>query len=744
MKASRKVSIAALAIALSSLTSGLSRESVATYSKRSPLPVELYIPTPGKRVACFLTINSSDEKLVFTKYLNPAEWDLVEVTAPAGDGNKAGWFGHACAKNIQCDINVISGHFAGKFFGESGYDLALSELENRSCAQDCRGILENPREVYLLGCNTLASKDLDHRTPEEYYQVLREDNYSHETATRVVEDRYGAFGQDNKGKMQRSFLNVPYIYGFHSTSPKGIYLGPMIEKYLKSLGNFTKHFDSIRNRGLTAKDTPNTALVGAMKGQKFSQCSGLNPNDPQYDFHLKICALFDNTSSLEARLNHAEVMMNSDHLLSLLPSIKNFLSSNILEIKKKHATTFAKLQANENARTILMDTANSVKSSMIKIEWIRFAHLIGWVDRKTLDDNIHQLVNSAFGEDYFVSDIGRTICSLRLSGLDQMDFSRIISILRPHHLDSDGAVETMSCIGLARYPAFRDFVNETMKSKTSFTSNDTSRLATIFFKSPPLLNPSTSDRELLARLQDLCVNYPIPFISPSCGRSLSNLGAGDPSTAPLLIEFLRNANPSLQMTYADVFRSVEAAKGQIETAMLDVYLEPNHPYWYGIETYFMSRPILSPSNQKRMLTFLITPTDSRRPESMLYALKEMKLSASEFTKAYTAIRNRKNGMMTGAVLLGWLNIAVRSGISPSGIEKIFLDHRSTTLQNGSELKAFYDTLALPGIRSITRTSKTAQDTICRMMKSMTPTPVYDEFGELMQAGTPIRSCAELF
>jgi len=262
-----------MAVALTSLTAGLSYEASAPFSEQVPLPAALYMPTPGKRVACFITINSSDEKRVFTKYLNPAEWDLVEVTAPASDGSKDGWFGHACSKNIQCDINVISGHFAGKFFGESGYSLALSELENHSCAQDCRGILENPREVYLLGCNTLASKELDHRTPEEYYRVLREDGYSHETATRVVEDRYGAFGQDNKGKMERSFLNVPYIYGFHSTSPKGIYLGPMIEKYLRALGNFTKHFDAIRDRGLTAKNTPNAVLVGALKGQKFSQCS---------------------------------------------------------------------------------------------------------------------------------------------------------------------------------------------------------------------------------------------------------------------------------------------------------------------------------------------------------------------------------------------------------------------------------------------------------------------------------------
>ena len=50
-------------------------------------------------------------------------------------------------------------------------------MEEASCQARCAGLFRQPREVFLLACNTLATKDEDSRTPEEYLQVLLEHGF---------------------------------------------------------------------------------------------------------------------------------------------------------------------------------------------------------------------------------------------------------------------------------------------------------------------------------------------------------------------------------------------------------------------------------------------------------------------------------------------------------------------------------------------------------------------------------------
>lgn len=744
MKVFRKEVIAVLGVALTSLSIGLSEDSTTpTYPQREPLPVSLYRPTPGKRVACFVTINSTEEKVVFSKYLNPTDWDLVELTAIDNNGGKEGWFGEACRKNIKCDINVISGHFAGKFFGSSGFELPLAELENRSCAQDCRGVLENPREVYLLGCNALATKEADSRTPQQYYDALRADDYSHELASRVVEDRYGAFGQENRGKVQRAFIKVPYIYGFYSKSPLGKYLGPMLENYMKSLGDYTKHFDEIRDRKITVKSNPNAQLLSALKGQAIAQCSGLDPADPEYKYHLMICQLFDQTTSMGTRLGHANEMLNNERILSLLPSIKNFLRSNILTIKESHATAFAQLQNNQKARNLLLSSIEGVHSPLIRIEWMRFARLMGWITHQSFLANVYDLVASGITEDRISTVVTSTVCGLQFDGLTRMDFSKMIPMITAAHINSSAGANLFSCIELSRYPAFRALVNESLKSKSNYSYSDTDRIATIFYRSSPILNPTETDHELLGRLETLCENYPIPRSGMICGRALANLGAQDSSTAPILAKTLREAGESHQAALAGAYRAVEYGKDLIENTMVDVYLKKNHSSWYAIEDYFLARPIQSASNQKRVLSMLTSPTDSRRPESVVYGLKDMKLSADEFTNAYAAVHMRKNRIMNGYVIAGWMNLGVRAGVPAASLEKILADERGSSISTEDELKAFYTMLKLPAVRSLAQTSKSAKENICRILRTSRLDPVYDEFGDLVKAAVPVKPCEEV-
>lgn len=730
-------------IAATALVAGHA-ERLDRFEVREPIPAAVFLPREGKRIACFITINSSDEKSVFTRYLNPADWDLVELTAPAANGTKAGWFDVACKKNIACDINVISGHFAGRFFGSSGYTLGLNELENHSCAQDCKGILEHPKEVYLFGCNTLATKERDHRTPQVYYRHLVDDEgYSPEVARRVTDDRYSSFGQDNRAKVQRSFSGVPYLYGFYSVSPLGKDLGPILENFMRKIGDYTAHFDSLVAKATAAKTAPNVILQSAMKGLSFSQCSGLDPNDPEYTFHLQICALFDKAIPLKDRLFSVEVMLNSEKVLALLPSIQNFMRTNIREIKLTEAAIFSRLQANQNAKRILLDTVKAVDMPITKIEWMRFAHLMGWIPREDLITVVNQLVHSAFESGFFQPDMGDVICSLNVAGVNQLDFSNLVGKIQGFHFSTESAANAMRCTGLARYPAFRKKMSEVYLSRAHLTKSDTMNLATILSETPPVTDPTEADRALLGRLRAQCDRQPLDPGSPMCGRALAKLGATDETTAAHLAALFRAGNPSMQMTYADSFHSMQVGLDLLETAVVDVYLDPRHPYWYGIERYFMIQPIRGDANQKRILGYLRDRKDGRRPDEMIYALREMRMTPAEVENNFNVLRGKPAILITSKVMMGFLELANTAGADPALFERLFREHRTVSVTNDEDLKAFYATLKLPLVRQSVRTSKVAQEAVCQIMKSAADNLGFDDYGDVVARQVPVRSCAEL-
>jgi hypothetical protein len=194
---------------------------------------------PNKFTICAITINSDEEKKIFQAQVakNASKFNpIVELTDMGDDNN---WFKKACESKIKCDQLVISGHFGGVFFSdnpEQNKKLSLTELESAGCSKSCEGILNDPYEVFLLGCNTLAGKELDHRTPAQYLQVLLNDGFSVSQAELVVQARYGAVGDANKGSMQRAFAGAKKnIYGFDSIGPSGKTIKPFLTNYFSKI-----------------------------------------------------------------------------------------------------------------------------------------------------------------------------------------------------------------------------------------------------------------------------------------------------------------------------------------------------------------------------------------------------------------------------------------------------------------------------------------------------------------------------
>lgn len=92
-----------------------------------------------KSTVCTITVNSADERDAFRKYLPEDKYEFVELV----ERGRPDWLASACHKGVQCDVLVVSGHFAGTEFYSSKFDvsesLPIAEIEARNAATRARG-----------------------------------------------------------------------------------------------------------------------------------------------------------------------------------------------------------------------------------------------------------------------------------------------------------------------------------------------------------------------------------------------------------------------------------------------------------------------------------------------------------------------------------------------------------------------------------------------------------------------------
>lgn len=206
---------------------------------------------PSKLTVCSITVNSDNEIRAFKKVLEPQGVQFVEL-APRLESVKGypivhkDWLLQACKQGIRCDSLVVSGHFAGQFIGDNiPFELQLNDLTSYSCMQECGGLLKAPKEVYLFGCNTLATNSADARTPELYVEILMGHALTRNQAEMQSARRYLGAGLMIEEQIRASFPSVPKVYGFPSVSPLGKNIESAIVTYLRKLGNYQKHLEGI-------------------------------------------------------------------------------------------------------------------------------------------------------------------------------------------------------------------------------------------------------------------------------------------------------------------------------------------------------------------------------------------------------------------------------------------------------------------------------------------------------------------
>jgi hypothetical protein len=373
------------------------------------------LPALAKYKVCTITINSTHERKVFEKRLNKNDFEFIELTDFSSNKMKRenDWFTRACEAQVQCDVLVVSGHFGGSFFGSSKYTLGLKELGSASCQRSCPGILNHPKETYLFGCNTLATKDKDHRDEATYLQVLLNDHIDRAEAERRVAARYGPFGSSFKDQIERSFEGVPVIYGFKSVGPSGENVKAALEKYLTMTGDFKRHLDQVQ------RGRPNPIWSKTMAQFNWAVGEGLSPQDKAYDIRQNICIFNDSSKSIGARVEHAVNILTQDPL-TYLPSVSEFVnrevgndSSHRVDVSERQATqaVFSVIRQRTDlaARVAEMANSNTIMPS-IKVDLLKMSRNLGWLDASEFDRRVRGMFEP------WLKDLSRSnvdlICSI--------------------------------------------------------------------------------------------------------------------------------------------------------------------------------------------------------------------------------------------------------------------------------------------------------------------------------------------
>ena len=346
-----------------------------------------------KLQVCTMTINSADESLSFQKNLSSEHFEFIELVPDPSDildKNDERWLSKACRQeDVRCDILIISGHFAGMFFGSNNdYTLSIYELERMACRGECPNIFQNLKEVFLFGCNTMAHKGQIHRTPEEYLRILVEDyDMPKSMAELVVAGRFSVFDFTFKGKVEHIFSDKTRIYGFTELSPLGSQAKNALNKYFTGI---LSEYGSYHNYLIQKFYQTQEKSVNKHFNQAFSPLSavqqsyGMDSSHPWYHSFQKICQLYSDQTSSEEKLQVVQNLFESQESLMAMPAIKKFLEKEKAHFSEEEQRFFDQIKRMEKVRENFFSAYFGLSSHLIYIKSVvlHFLNLMGWLDQE--------------------------------------------------------------------------------------------------------------------------------------------------------------------------------------------------------------------------------------------------------------------------------------------------------------------------------------------------------------------------
>lgn len=333
------------------------------------------------KTVCTVTINSANEANLFRKYA-PAGTEFIELTEYSSNGQQNDWFSNACQSGIRCDTLVISGHFGSGFFGDTDFSLGLNELEAKACDRSCEGILNAPSEVFLFGCNTLASSERNARTPEEQYQRYIHAGYSPNESARLTAEVFGYTGISRTATMKRSFFGVPHVYGFSSTAPSGPRIAPSLKNYFKRADNKAWSIEHLEGK-------KNKLLASSLAGMNFTEIEGLKSWEDGGEPLQNICALRSEKSDQATKLAKITELLETGDFSMYLPAAEDLISGTFHGTLSDSSTEALEgLKGSEAARENFMNSLATLKNSdllwSIRLDRAFIAWKLDWISDEEL------------------------------------------------------------------------------------------------------------------------------------------------------------------------------------------------------------------------------------------------------------------------------------------------------------------------------------------------------------------------
>ncbi len=517
-------------------------------------PAQAAPKSAGTGTICTITLNSSDEKEVFKQQLKGFQFkelvpDQKEDSKDASSDPRS-WFQKSCeafeAENVQCDALVISGHFGGTFFGSSGKNLSLEDLEDASCNHRCDGVLKDPKAVYLFGCNTLAGKDQDSRTPEQYRQVLIGDGIPAQQAEQIVEERYGATGSTNRDRMVRVFGNTPRIYGFSSIGPKGEHVKDMLTKFFKEEPDYSAYLKKAEAERLAKDKAPVLSQFNKFNNHfndPFQKC--LNETavtcangvcEQKKDVTEQLCSVRNENIPLSDRLTTLDGLLRQKDALAFVPTAASVLAnidpSKLSDAEKK---AFDQLKNNPSLKDSLLTLIQNEKATLYsqKVKWIALASKLEWL--------------SPAEQKKAYQNVGEGL----IKGInDQSNWDLFFSI---YHQNKDFS------LALKDDPKVANSLVEALKNQDArVRSNAAYELGEIKPSDPKIANllaDALKDQSADVRLR---AAYALGEIKPS-----------DPKVANSLVDALKDQDADVRLRAADALGAIKPSDPKIANSLAD-------------------------------------------------------------------------------------------------------------------------------------------------------------------------------
>ena len=324
------------------------------------------------QTVCTITVNSSDERDVFRKYLPADRYRFVELV----EHGRPDWLRSACEQHVSCDVLVVSGHFAGSEFYSSrpavNETLKVDEVERAICSQSCPDVFAHLKEVYLFGCDTLKPEAVKSATPELVREWLRAGRppAQAERDAKMLSERYGESSRD---LMRRLFAHVPAIYGFASLAPLGRVSGPMLEHYFQSGPDVEVGSGRVSAR-----------LLSLFGPSSMVATSGQSDEEPYAPYRRETCRYYDERQTVAQRIEgvHALLAGDSTALRMSFDRIESFLAGidAAERIRPPTAQALRTLGADASAAARYLTLTRDTRDPALRLRMISLARNIAWLD----------------------------------------------------------------------------------------------------------------------------------------------------------------------------------------------------------------------------------------------------------------------------------------------------------------------------------------------------------------------------